>query len=86
MSDTVSFLDSETGKEIEFYVVEETKINGFNYLLVTESEDDDSEAYILKEIKEESGDIILEMVDDDDEIDYIGRIFAEKLDDIDLLR
>ena len=28
---------------LEFYVVEETKLNGANYLLVTDAEDDDEE-------------------------------------------
>ena len=86
MADTVNFLDSETGENVEFFVLEETKINGINYLLVTDNEDEDGDAYILKEIKEESGDIILEMIDDDNELDYIGRIFEEKLDDVDLIR
>ena len=37
---------------LEFYVVEETKLNGTNYLLVTDAEDDDEEGdcYILKDM------------------------------------
>ena len=37
---------------LEFYVVEETKLNGANYLLVTDAEDDDEEGdcYILKDM------------------------------------
>lgn len=32
---------------LEFYVVEETKLNGANYLLVTDAEDDDEEGRLL---------------------------------------
>lgn len=47
MTEQVIFTN-EDGEDIRFYVVEETKIAGVNYLLVTEQEDADSEAYIMK--------------------------------------
>ena len=34
-------ITAETGEEINFYVLEQTRVNGMNYLLVTESEDDE---------------------------------------------
>ena len=37
MSQTIKFTDVETNEEIEFEVVEETRVNNVNYLLVTES-------------------------------------------------
>ena len=47
----LSFVD-EAGEETEVYVIEETKINNMNYLLVTESdetdEDEELEAYIFR--------------------------------------
>ena len=46
----VIFTDPDTKEKIEFYVLEETQINGKKFLFVTEEEDGDSEAYILKEI------------------------------------
>ena len=45
MTEQVIFTN-EDGEDIRFYVVEETKIAGVNYLLVTEQEDADSEAYL----------------------------------------
>lgn len=40
----------------EFFILEETKINGSAYILVAESEDDDAECLILKDVRdEESG-------------------------------
>ena len=69
------------------YVVEETRINNVNYLLVTEDEGDEeeAEAYILKDIsKEEDEEAVYEMVVEDSEIDYIGKVFSELLEDIDI--
>ena len=69
------------------YVVEETRINNVNYLLVTEDEGDEeeAEAYILKDVsKEEDEEAVYEMVVEDSEIDYIGKVFSELLEDIDI--
>lgn len=85
----IKFVVSETEEEVEFYVIEQTKINGLNYLLVTESDDDneDADAYILKDLSEEDdAEAIYEMLEEDDEIEYVSKIFAELLEDIDLER
>ena len=47
----VIFTDPDTKEKIEFYVLEETQINGKKFLFVTEEEDGDSEAYILKRLQ-----------------------------------
>lgn len=46
----------EDGTNVEFYVEEQTRINGRNYLLVTDAVDDseEPEAYILKDMSEET--------------------------------
>ncbi len=44
----IEFQAPQDGESIEFYVMEQTKINGINFLLVTEEEDGDCDAYILK--------------------------------------
>ena len=47
-NDTVSFL-SEDGENIKLSVLEETKINGISYILVTDSfEGEDGELYICR--------------------------------------
>ena len=74
---------------LEFYVVEETKLNGANYLLVTDAEDDDEEeeadCYILKDMSgAEEADALYEFVEDEDELEGLMKIFAELLDDVDL--
>ena len=86
MEEKIVFID-EDGTEVEMYVVEETRINNVNYLLVTEDEGDEeeAEAYILKDIsKEEDEEAVYEMVVEDSEIDYIGKVFSELLEDIDI--
>ena len=54
MEEKIVFID-EDGNEVEMYVVEETRINNVNYLLVMEDEGDEeeAEAYILKDISKE---------------------------------
>ncbi|MDO4267613.1 MAG: DUF1292 domain-containing protein [Eubacteriales bacterium] len=77
-------LQTDTGEPVDFYVLEETRINGMNYLLVTDSgdEDEDGECYILKDVsRQEDGDAVYEFVENEDEMDYLFRIFTELLED-----
>ena len=86
MSEKISFVIDDTNEEVEFFVVEETRINNINYLLVTENEtDEEADAYILKDTSAaEDTDAMYEIVEDDEELEYVSRIFAEMLDDIDI--
>ena len=34
-------LQTDNGESVDFYVLEETRINGMNYLLVTDSEEEE---------------------------------------------
>ncbi len=78
---TIAF-ETEDGT-VNFIVISETKLNGANYVLV--SEPDGDEGIILKEIQDENEDIVYEMVDDDNEIDAVGEVFRAILEDIDLI-
>lgn len=80
----VKFVVPDTEEEVEFYIVEETQLNGTRYLFVTEEEEGDSDAYILKEVAAENDECVYEMVDDDEELTAIGKIFAELLEDADI--
>ena len=80
-------LTTDSGENVEFYVLEETRINGMNYLLVTDAADDDDEGecYILKDLsKQEDSQALYEFVEDDNEIDYLFKIFSELLDGADV--
>ena len=83
-SDKIKFQDSETGEEDEFQVVEQTRVNNINYLLVTEGEDEET-AYILKDLSEDTDtEANYEILEDDDEIGYVSKIFEELLEDVDI--
>ncbi|MCR4729079.1 MAG: DUF1292 domain-containing protein [Lachnospiraceae bacterium] len=73
------------GDSIDFYVVEKTTLGGVDYMLVTESEEGDSDAYVLKDVSA-SGDSegVYEIVDDETELKAVGQVFQSLLDDIDI--
>ncbi|MDD3252492.1 MAG: DUF1292 domain-containing protein [Lachnospiraceae bacterium] len=80
-------LQNDTGELIDFYVLEETRINGMNYLLVTDSEEDDEEGecYILKDVsKPEDSEALYEFVENDDEMEYLYKIFTELMEDMEV--
>ena len=80
-------LTTPEGEQVEFYVLEETRISGMNYLLVTDSaeEDEEGECYILKDrSRPEEEEAVYEFVEDDDEIDYLFKIFTELTEDMDV--
>jgi hypothetical protein len=72
--------------EVEFYVIEQTRINDVNYILVADSMDDEAEALILKETvnEEDAEDVTYSEIEDDVELEAIYRVFSEILDDIDI--
>ena len=79
---------TEDQESVDFYIIEETRVNGINYLLVTESEDEEdeeAEAYILKDTsKAEDTEAVYEFVESGEELGAVSRIFAELLEDMDL--
>ena len=69
----------------EFFVIDDTRIGGSDYLLVTESLDDGAEAIILKDIsKETDTEAVYVPVEDDTELDAVASVFAKSLGDIDI--
>ena len=50
----IKFTDPDTGECLEFYVLEQTRINNRDYLLVTVDEDGDSDAFVLKDLSEDT--------------------------------
>lgn len=68
-----------------FYVLEQTKVGGRHYILVTEEEEGDSEAFILKEISEgKDTESIYEIVEDDTELSAVAAVFENLLEDIEI--
>ena len=68
---------------VEFFVLEQTRIGGYNYILVTDFEEGDGEALILKDIsKDGEEESIFTIVSDDDELAAVAGVFENMLDDI----
>lgn len=85
-SDEIVFI-TEDGEEVTFRVLEETRLGGTNYLLVTTTDEseDEAEALILKDISEETDEeAIYDLVEDEKEIELVAGIFRELLDDFEL--
>lgn len=84
MEEQIVFTTDE-GESILFYVLEETRISGMNYLLVTDSEEDEADCYILKDVsKQEEPEAVYEMVTDDETIDAVLPVFRSLLENTDI--
>lgn len=82
---TISFFD-ENDQEVKLSVIEQTTINGINYLLVTdEPESDEADAVIMKETSPEGADeAVYDIVEDDRELKAIAAVFSELLEDVEI--
>ena len=71
--------------EVLFYVIEQTRLNGVNYLLVADSEDEESDCYILKDTSpDDAPEAVYEMVEDDVLLAALSEVFSELLEDTDI--
>lgn len=81
----IKFMSEEMKTEVEFFVLEQTKINGVSYILVTDSEKGDAQCLILRDTSPaEDTDSVYEIVDDDNELGVISKVFEELLEDVDI--
>ncbi len=82
----ITFTAPETGETLSFYVLEQTVVSGREYILASESEADEAEAYILRKTSdvstEEAG---YAFVEDEEELASIGKVFAELIEDTDIV-
>ncbi len=83
MEKIVFALDEE--QSAEFYVLEKTKIGGINYILVTEEEEGDCDALILKEVSgENDAESVYEIVEEEQELSAVAAMFETLLEDVEL--
>lgn len=76
---------AEGEEQVEFYVLEQTRIGGIDYILVTDTEKDDGEALILKDVSQQGEEEALyEIVTKDEELDAVSAVFENMLEDIEL--
>lgn len=76
----------EGEEAVAFYVLEQTRLGGVDYLLVTDSEQGDGEALIMRDTSlagEEEA--VYEIVTDDEELNAVAAVFENMLDDVELL-
>lgn len=81
----IKFTFDDTNETVEFFVLEQTKINGENYILVTDSEEDDAVCLILRQTDTKEQDSIYEIVEDDTELNAVSKVFEELLEDVDIV-
>ena len=83
----ITFTSEEMREEAEFFVLEQTRLNGVSYILVTDSEEDGAECLILKDTSpEEASDSIYEIVEDEEELLAVSKVFEELLEDVEIER
>ncbi len=72
---------------VEFYVLEQTTVAGVNYILVTDEEEGDGDALILKDISgSEDEEAVYDIVSEDKELNAIAQIFENLLDDVEFTK
>ena len=82
----IKFMSEEMNEEVDFYVLEQTKVGGVSYILVTDSEED-AECLILKDTSGESqSESVYEIVEDDVELSAVLKVFEELLEDVEIER
>ena len=80
-------LETENGEKVAFYVEEETRVNGVSYLLVSDSRDEDANAYIFKDVSDAGDDEAKYVpVEDDNEFEAVAELFGRMMDDTDFIR
>lgn len=68
---------------VDFYVLEQTTIAGVNYILVTDVEEGDGEALILKDLStSEDADSLYEIVSEETELNAVAAVFENILEDV----
>lgn len=83
----IKFTSEEMQETVEFFVLEQTRINGISYILVTDSERGDAQCLILKDTASlDSEESVYEIVEDDDELTALSKVFEELLEDVDIER
>lgn len=86
--DVITFTDND-GKKTDFYVIDCLEYKKMNYLLVVECEsynadDDEAEAFIMKETASDENSCIYEFVDDDDEYNRIAVLLQKEDSDYEM--
>lgn len=70
---------------VDFYVLEQTRIGGIDYILVTDVEEGDGDALILKDTSRDGEtEGVYTIVSDDEELAAVAGVFENMLEDVEL--
>ena len=71
---------------VDFFVLEQTRVAGVDYLLVTDSEEGDGEALVLEDLsRPEDTESIYTIVSDETKLEALAGIFEDLLEDVRLV-
>ena len=83
----ITFIPENEEEAVEFFILEETRIGGVDYILVTDSEEGDAECLILKDLSAaEDAEAVYAIVEDENELDSVFGVFEQMLEDVDIER
>ena len=75
----------EGEEPVQFYILEQTRLGGVDYILVTDSEEGDGEAFILRDMSAlEDTEALYEIVTEDKELNAVAAVFENMLEDVEL--
>lgn len=75
----------EGEEPVHFCVLEQTRLGGIDYILVTDSEEGDGEALILRDMSAvDDKEAVYEIVTEDEELNAVAAVFENMLEDIEL--
>lgn len=79
----IEMIPDGTDEAVSFFVLAQTRLSGREYLLVTDQEEGDGQALILR--KDSAGtqtEDLYTIVDDDDELSGVAVLFRDELQDM----
>ncbi len=75
----------EGEEPVQFFVLEQSRLGGVDYILVTDSEEGDGEALILRDVSgADEKEAVYEIVTEDEELNAVAAVFENMLEDIEL--
>ena len=82
----IRLIPTDSTEAEEFYVLEQAKLGGKMYLLVTDQEEGDGMALILRDDADaDSGESLYEVVEDENALSAVLLLFSDKLEEMGIL-
>ena len=85
MDKRITFIDDETGENVDFIVDEEIKLNNNKYLFVTEVDDEESFLILKDTSKDEDIESIYMIVENEEELNEVLEKFKVLFEDTDII-